>query len=169
MCIGLNTYQSFFCMPFFPLCILFNNLFLPCHNSLKGHTSLKKKWRYVITTSAFYNSVLSFLECCGEIFCVERISLIEISLIALILSSSPVPRRGTLHILQKGWTLWVVSVTSHTKNSRHWRSARNRRPFLSSFSNIQLFKINPSDFAVTPHISTNKVITEDQNSGVEVN
>lgn len=59
----------------------------------------------------------------------ERIGLIEINLAAFVLSSSPVPRGGALHILWKGSASWVVSITSHTKNSRHCRSARNRRPF----------------------------------------
>lgn len=39
-----NTYQFLFFVPLFPyLCILFNNLFLQCCNSLKGDIILGKK------------------------------------------------------------------------------------------------------------------------------
>lgn len=53
----------------------------------------------MINTFMFYNCMLSFLECSGEIFCVERIGLTEINLAAFVLSSSPEPRGGALHIL----------------------------------------------------------------------
>lgn len=53
----------------------------------------------MIILPCFIILYFNFVNALGKFFCVERIGLTEINLAAFVLSSSPVPRGGALHIL----------------------------------------------------------------------